>query len=390
MLKIIRFLFGYVVFVAEGPFPERFINLITRKGIGLFNTKRVENSFYASAMAAEYKSLRHIARKSGMKIRLKEKHGLPFVIKKYKKRMGLFIGIAAYAATIWFLSLFVWTIDISGNISIDEEEITAVMQELGIHTGSLKSETDVFLLEKSLMTSFENISWISANIKGSSLKISIKESTKAPEIIPNDEPCNIIAAQDAQITRMEVYNGKEEVKNGDAVLKGQLLVNSVIEDSYSRSRLTHADAKILATTKRIIKQEIDLFPKEDLPTGNSVKRRIINILGIRIPLTLKKVPKGNFKRDIKIQNVSVFGNKLPISFYEETWSEFKPQQSKLTVEQAARKAEQKILDREKIELKDVKILKKDKSENISPNKYCTIVTYTCEENIAKQEKIITE
>ena len=35
LLKIIRWLWGYVAFAAKGAFPERFINLTAKAGISL-------------------------------------------------------------------------------------------------------------------------------------------------------------------------------------------------------------------------------------------------------------------------------------------------------------------------------------------------------------------
>ena len=390
MLTIIRFLFGYVVFISKGPFPERFINLVTRSGIGIFNAKRIGYNFYASTMASEYKSLRPTAKKSNMKMRIKEKHGLPFIIKKYKKRLGVFIGIALASLLVYVLSLYVWSVDISGNVSISEDEINAVMYELGIGSGTLKSEADLFILEKSIMTNFNNISWLSANIKGCSLRISIKESASPPEIIPQDEPCNIVALQDAQIIRMEVYNGKAEVANGDAVLKGQLLVNSVVEDAFGGNKVTHADAKVLARTKREIRQKIDLLSKEDVPTNEIIKRKRLRIFGIELPLTLTAIPKGNYKREIEIKEIKFQGAKLPISIYEENWIQYNEIKENITFEQAKEKAENKIKEREKIELKGLKILNKEKTESITQNEYTAIVTYICEENIARQEGITIE
>lgn len=51
MLKIIRFVFGYITFSATGRFPERFINLTGTRGICLFNVKKSEDGFVCSGIA---------------------------------------------------------------------------------------------------------------------------------------------------------------------------------------------------------------------------------------------------------------------------------------------------------------------------------------------------
>ena len=66
MLKIIRFFWGYVTFVAVGKVPEKFINLAAKAGVGLFDIKKCKEKeeLHCSVVASEYKALRRIAKKN--------------------------------------------------------------------------------------------------------------------------------------------------------------------------------------------------------------------------------------------------------------------------------------------------------------------------------------
>ena len=103
MLFIIRFLLGQVNFIAKGSFPERFMNLTAQYGISLWNVKKDENTLIANCMASEYKALRQIAKKTFMKLHLKRKKGLPFILNKYKKRKGLLVGFVIFFVIIYLL-----------------------------------------------------------------------------------------------------------------------------------------------------------------------------------------------------------------------------------------------------------------------------------------------
>ncbi|MDQ5983718.1 MAG: hypothetical protein RUMPE_00744 [Eubacteriales bacterium SKADARSKE-1] len=390
MLRIIRFIFGYVIFSATGCFPERFMNLTARYGICLWNVKKNKNTFTASAMASEYKTLRKIAKKSSMKIKLSEKRGLIFITKKYKSRKGIPIGILCFFVIIYFLSLHIWNIDIKGNNSIEENEICSLLSELSIESGTLKNKIDTSSIERMAMNRFSNISWFSVNIRGCNLEIELKEKITPPELVEKETPCNIKSTSDAHITRMEVYSGTAEVKNGDAVVKGQLLVNGIVEDSFGKNILQHADAKIFATTIKTLKESTDLNSTEEVATGKVIKRKYIKILSLKFPLTLTPIPKGNFKRKIKKNNIKVAKASLPITMYKEYWEEFAKKKKIFTKDEACSITKENLKKREELELKNIKIQKKDTLEKIIDNKYYIIATYNCEENIATKEPILLE
>ena len=92
LLKIIRFLRGSVDFTASGKFPERFMNITAKNGVNLWNPVPKKNAISASMYLSDYKKIRILARRSRVKTRITAKHGLPFIINRYKKRTGLFAG----------------------------------------------------------------------------------------------------------------------------------------------------------------------------------------------------------------------------------------------------------------------------------------------------------
>ena len=390
MLGIIRFLFGYVMFKATGSFPERFMNLVTKNGIGLFNVKKTENDLYACTVASEYKSLRRIARKTHMKMRIQKKYGLPFIIKKYKKRKGLLVGCICFFAIIYFLSLYIWSIDIVGFDAANANDIRGMLSQMGVSVGTLKSKIDIPMLEKTAMNKFGDISWTSINIKGSNLTVELKERVQPPELIPNADPCNIKAKTDGQIIRMEVYSGQKEVSIGDAVVKDQLLVNGVVENALGDCNIYHAKAKIFALTKHELRLEVPLNQVKNIETGKIKKRQKIKMFGVNIPVKFMPTPKGNYKKEENYYDLKIFGATLPISVYTENWIQCEEKKFSLSKEEAQNKAYEELKNREETELKDIKVIKKEKSEKFENNKLCINVTYLCEEDIAKPDPILLE
>lgn len=388
MLRIIRFFLGYITFSVSGSFLERFINLSASRGICLFNVKRKENIFYCSSLATELNSLLKIAKITRSELKLESENGLPYILRKYKKRTGAIFGFVVFLCVHFFLSLFIWDVSIYGNKNIYEEEILNSVENLRVKNGTLKKYISPNFVENHILNEFPDVAWASVNLMGSKVKIEIKEKDVAPNINKEEKPCNIKSSNDAQIVRMEVYKGTPEVKVGDAVTEGQILVNGVVEDAFGESKLLKSSAKIFAKVKKEIKEEIDLENIKETKTNKKIKRKRLIFLGKSIPLTLAPIPKGNYKAEFKLKELKLFGSRLPIKLETEEWYKYKKEKVFLKKEEAKNVVLENIKRRENLELKDAKILDFRDDEKISNKKFILTRTYNLVKDIAKEEPIV--
>lgn len=363
------------------------MNLTARAGVSLWNVKKTNNVFEASVMLGEYKNLRTPARKSRMRLRVQKRHGLPFALAKLKPRLGLIIGAVGFIAVIQVMSLFVWTVDVEGNVEIKSEEVLSVMSSLGLESGTLKRKIDIPMLEQNAMIKMTNVAWLSVNIKGSQATVSLKERITPPTILPKETPCNIKARCDGQIMRMEIYSGTPIVNNGDAVVKGQLLVSGIVEDAFGGSTIHHAEAKINAYTKRSMQEEIPLNQVIYAPTGRKVSRYSANLFGLHLPLTLVPNPGKNYKRELHKDDVMIGTSKLPITLYTEQFTEQTGREVALTEQEAKLQAQENIKRREEEEMKDVKILEREEKGAMKGDSYLLSVVYYGIEDIAVEEAL---
>lgn len=392
-LKIIRFFIGYVSFTASGKSIERFFNLVARSGITIWNMRTdispKDQKRYASAniIASEYKFLRSIAKKSGLKLKIQKRYGLVFILRRYKKRLGLFIGVALLCLILYVLSLYIWVVRVEGNVELSEEEIKEVVSEMGLKPGVLKKYVNSSYIEHQTMIHFNNLSWASVNIEGCFATVSINEAFKPPEIVPKDKPCNIKAKRSGQIIRMDVYDGTQEVKNGDAVEEGQLLVSGIVENSFGGMSINHASAKAIASTKYEIKKNINFNVTEKIETGKKFLKRRLHLFGLDIPITLQLDPKGEFKVQTKTNVAKIIGVPLPISVYEETWTEQSDIEITLSLDQVKALAEKDLEKAKQTCFEDKKIIREDKEESIFSESYLLTDTIYCEEDIAIEEPL---
>ena len=123
LIRFLRWLFGWVRLTAEGGFPERLLNLAAREEIQLWGICRQGITLTACCRAKDYKRLRQPARKACMRMRVRERHGAPFFLRRYHARAGIAVGLAAYILLLHFFSQRIWAIDVIGNEKLSDREI---------------------------------------------------------------------------------------------------------------------------------------------------------------------------------------------------------------------------------------------------------------------------
>lgn len=218
-LKILlNYIFGYVNISVEGYFIERFINICISKNVLLWNLKRKKSSFlYTNIGMRDFKKIKEIAKITKCRVKIQRKRGLPFLLNKYKKRKIFAISLAIILLLIFGTSNFIWNIEIVGNNTIETSEIMKDLNENGLKTGMIKQKVNTKEVINNIRLKRNDIAWIGLNIKGTNAIVSIVESDKKPEIIDENEYCNIVTKKDGIITKINVQNGTALVKEGDIV-----------------------------------------------------------------------------------------------------------------------------------------------------------------------------
>lgn len=385
-LTITRWLLGYVRFSIRGGSPERFLNYCARSGAYLWNIYGGVNS-EACVLCGTYRSLRYCARRAGCRLRVQERHGFPFLLRRTRNHRGILAGACLFAIILAVLSSRIWCVELLGSYSMEPETVKSALANAGLYPGALKKMVDPKKLEQKIMLMFPEIGWMSINNRGCVMEVNIKEKKEAPQLIKKDKFCNITASKTAQILSMKVFAGTPVVKKGDAVLKGQLLVSAVVEDDTGGSTLVHSDAEILGETVQTLTEKISLRQEKTELTGNTLTRRRLDFFGVRLPLTLVGKPGVGYRATGIKTDIRLFGTLLPVGLYEEYWEQFKTTPFKLTVEQAHTIAEKEIEKKEEELRKCCKILSQKVTDSVNGDQLIYKVILQCEENIGTESEI---
>ena len=93
MLQFIRFLKGYLLIRVCGNAPERFINLCSNHQIFLWDIQIHEEFYTMKIGLSDFYRIKGFTRKTGTKVVVTERFGLPFLSVGIKKRKVFLAGI---------------------------------------------------------------------------------------------------------------------------------------------------------------------------------------------------------------------------------------------------------------------------------------------------------
>lgn len=385
IINLLRFIFGYVSFTVTGDFPERLFNQLAANSVSVWGMRRNLKTISAKMSIRDYKHIREYRGKNKVRTRVKERFGLPFVLQKYKLRVGFAAGLIIYTVLLFFMSGFIWNIDVVGNTDVPTEEIIDTCKELGLYEGARKSAIDPEILRTKLALSNGEISWASVNIEGIKATVNISESIGqkgAPK-----KPCNLIASRDGIITELKVTEGQIAIKLGQTVTAGDILVSGVTEYKNGSVSFGASSGEVFAETERSLSTVATFMQTEKIYLGEPETRSVLTIFGLNIPLYLGSI-NGNYETETQISQIEHNEMYLPIRLTETTFKTTDIRAYEISEAQATILAEEMLNEIEKAELKDAEILSKNVSFETTENGVKITATYKCRENIAKQDLLL--
>ena len=211
-----------------------------------------------------------------------------------------------------------------------------------------------------------------------------------PEIIDDEDYCNIVSDKDAQIVKISAKTGTPVAKEGDVVTKGSILIAGWMEGKYTGTRYVHASGEIKAKIWYKEKMRIQLTQTVKEKTGNQENKYKIKFNNFQINLykTLSKFEKYD---TIDTSNrIKIFSNfYLPVEIIKTTNYEIveneitygNEEAKQIGVDVLSKKIEDSIANPKNI-------LQKYENAYAGDGYIDVEVTYEVLENIGTKEKIV--
>lgn len=387
MVHLLRFMRGQVRFTVQGGFAQRLLNLCTRAQLSLWEIVPTPFGFTACANASDYRAICRLAKRVGAKVRIAEKSGLRFWIFQNRKRWGMFLGGAGFAALLCTMSLFVWTIRFEGLAGMEETVLRYQLAQLGVREGVRHSTIDADYVERSMMVQNDALSWIAVNVQGSTVTVKLKERTVPMESAHSVEhPANIVALHGGIVREVQTYTGQEVVQIGDTVAAGDLLISGVVEFQNGKSAVRRATGRVVIEHDAALEAAVPLREKVLVPTEEVIQQCALEVLGKRIPLSLQGPPKEPSRPYAAQKRLTVFGVQLPVTLHLTAYQLLEEQLLCRSEEEARQQAEEELQLLEELQLQNAEVLERTVTGRLEDGVFILSGRYLVQEDAGVQRE----
>jgi len=330
--RLWAWLVGYVIIKLKGAQLEAAVNRIAGSGYGIWDLERVTaNIMIGKIRIKHFKRLRRIMSGMNVRVGIVGRAGLPFAAAKVLKRKGLLLGLVLTAALLYYLTGFIWMIDITGSEQVSLAEITAVLAGEGVRVGVAKADIDLHRLENLLLTQFPELSWAGVSIKGVLMQVRVAEraSPNLAEVRYGD----VVAAQNGLVTQVVPFRGTPLVAPGSTVKKGDILIAGEYYDQFGRRQQGSAEGIVRARVWYDAFGEAAFSKITEIQTGNYHVNYTLTIGKWTLRLG-KPVPFVTHTASAQTWQWRIGGLALPVAVTKHSYAEVDYQTTKISIEQA--------------------------------------------------------
>lgn len=283
MYRLFRQIAGFSRCRIDGDCAARLVMLCRHRHIYMWDIRRTKDGMEVSVLTPDIDALEGAAALCGARVTVLFGHGLPVILKKAAVHKYFFIGLLAAAVLMYVMSGRIWAVDVYGNSFYTDEVLLSYLKEIDAGAGSLKKNIVPSEVEENIRLKYPRISWVSAQITGTKLKLNIEEGQ--PEVTaPKENADEITAPYGGTVVSVMVRGGTPLVKAGDSVGKGDVLVRGSVDiynddGTVARTEPVTADADIILRVKFNVSKRYDRhYMKKVYDTAVS-KRYIFEIFG---------------------------------------------------------------------------------------------------------------
>lgn len=401
--ELYRKISSFVEIRLEGSGREQFLNICLRRKIDVWNLKITkERTFLCMSVKAFKKNIRSIARKTGVKVKIIKKGGLPVKLKRYRQRIPLGVYVLLAVAGLMYCSSFIWSVNVRGGTEDDREAVRKYLEDEKIKVGASIQDIDTKDLGNKILLSVDTLKWVTVSKKGTVLNIELlpKDSYQEEEGAI-DGPRSIVAKKDALIKKIVAKSGTVVMLENNVVMAGETIISGYvypIDEIYgTEPRPVRASGEVVGIVRYTANIPVESAVETYVLSGETEVAYSVNIFGKELALTntlekLKgKLPKGKectFNTFNKVRLEDYFAldtaHILPISVirteYYETKSAVKNFDGKEAEEYAALMAMKEIDD---MIPEEAKVVATGSQLKIIDGVTCYCMWAECEERIGE-------
>lgn len=277
-----KYLRGYVILQVQGLRLERFLRRLLLSGVWVSDIRRLdETTAELTILARDMRRLLPIRRRERCRIRIVKKAGFPFRLRVMRAHPALLFGLPLCVALLWLWGTRIWRIRVEGTDRVDPAEVLALLAEHGLSVGKRPKGSVLITAADDLSARLCDAAWVELHKDGVILTVTVEESLPRTEPVDWSVPANLVAVKDGTVAKVVTRRGKPEVREGQTVRKGDVLIGGHVVYAEDRTAYdTHADGEVLACCVYTAEADLPETVTEYVDTDRVSFARTLSVAGV--------------------------------------------------------------------------------------------------------------
>lgn len=298
----------------EGLNLERLIRQAGDNGILLTRLRRGGRRMTALVAEDQLPALQEMAQKGGWSLICGRRHGLGRLLDMLHGRRVLAVCAMIALLALALATQLMWQVEIR-DAGVYEADIRLYMDELGVQPVMRRSRVDTAALRDALEWRYPRVAWFECGWRGMTLAITVVQGTAQGETVTHLGSGDVVAARDGIVTSVVTLAGTPQVKAGDIVRKGQVLILGQERIAQEETRPVMARGKVMARVWDSAVIRLSAVETQTTCTG-----RVQEVLTVRCPwFDLWAMASSGFeKQDVRVAEIPLGGVFFPLTAHWET------------------------------------------------------------------------
>lgn len=380
---------SYVKFKIEGDNISRLVRFIFKENIPCYNL--VNNKNYLSGICQKryWKYIKHHCDELSLEWEYSENTNIATFFKWLNSSKGLVVGFICGILGIILLSNTFLQLNFRNDNKYISQKIEEYILSKGYTYGYFIPSMDIFSLELNILQDVEEVSWVGIYLTGGTLNIDFVENVPKPEYNQKRLPSNLIAKNDGEIIKAEIYGGELVVPIGSGVHKGQTLVSGEVKLSDEMTVFRRSQGNIYA---KVTYNEKFYCPFENeckVVNDTSEQKNFFTLYSLEISLGFKKY-EGQFQTKETLNNLQFFGITLPLGIKTVDYFEYNYEKTALSLTQATTEVYKLDANYKANILKDSEIISENEQLITTDDGVTLEKEYVVIENIALEKEFLVK
>jgi len=323
---------------------EDFINCLVEKEIYISSVMSTDFGVTCICMAKDYAHIARLAKKFQCRTKICKRKGVYYLFKGIVKRKSVAVAVCSVFIYIFLFTKLIWRIEIISPNQQINQSVYNLLYNNQVYAGAVFSQEKNQNIIQQIFMSVEDVGYVTLNFYKGTLTCKIDPVQEKMLYLEKASTGNIVASQNGVIEDLRVYSGFSDVKIGQTVEKGQILVSATYIDRNGKLQQVMPRAYIKAHCVKKYTAQIEMEKEIYLRTGESTEGIFLKALGKDITLKRENISDYiNYDTEKSFKYISILGFKLPFTVEKAIY--YKKEATYITKdEQTAYSAAKNIID----------------------------------------------